>query len=521
MAFIFPEDKNDFTAPNGIIYRWDGNKWAVKAFRSTEDFIVELGDDPPENPKEGDLWYDTKEEELTLYIWTGKVWVPAAPPVSLDGIEASIASVDEQLLKVNANIAMNKRDIDEAVLDFQEDQERQDEELQDLRDKVESIQEEFDRGKWTHVTEKPGIGQYGLGKKVNSQYCQSEYLKCLEEAGDDAVAASRCLRGMEDCEQAATENPDHMVYVDHWGGVDHIAIHTEEADGEKHGFGDYTVGKYIEIINEADESNATYQIVEDAKIENGVAIVKVSDIQATGAPNGLGRFKVFEMKASDPTEYVKKSGSTMTGKLEINKPVQSSNTNSFKIMGRINGKITALLKDYRRAESSAKSDYMEYFGTTQSDHSIANKKTIQGWINASLAAPAQLSWEFHKRVNGYEKNGPSNGTFHNDGDWYIFSFMTANGINLNVAPTTTRPEGDWGPHDEDQFLMTFWRKSGTGGWDFVTHFECNKVHWGCQPDVGAVHFKFRKRWSSHGSATSTEPALLDNQTYFVTVGGFF
>ena len=230
---------------------------------------------------------------------------------------------------------------------------------------------------------------------------------------------------MEDCETAATQDPDHIVYVDHWGGVDHIAIHTEETDGEKHGFGDYTVGKYIEIINEADEGNATYQITENAKIEHGVAIVKVSDIQATGAPNGTGRFKVFEMKASDPTEYVKKSGSTMTGKLEINKPVQSSNTNSFKIMGRINGKITALLKDYRRAESSAKSDYMEYFGTTQSDHSIANKKTIQGWINASLAAPAQLSWEFHERANGYEKNGPSSGTFHNDGDWYIFSFMTA------------------------------------------------------------------------------------------------
>ena len=52
-----------------------------------EDFIVDLGDDPPDTPKEGDLWYDTKEEELTLYIYTGKVWVPAAPPVSLDGID--------------------------------------------------------------------------------------------------------------------------------------------------------------------------------------------------------------------------------------------------------------------------------------------------------------------------------------------------------------------------------------------------------------------------------------------------
>ena len=113
---------------------------------------------------------------------------------------------------------------------------------------------------------------------------RGDCLKCLEEAGEDAIAASKCLRGMEDCETCRQQDPDHIVYVDHWGGVDHIAIHTEETDGEKHGFGDYTVGKYIEIINEADEGNATYQIVEDAKIEHGVAIVKVSDIQATDDP---------------------------------------------------------------------------------------------------------------------------------------------------------------------------------------------------------------------------------------------
>ena len=90
MAFIFPEDKADFTAPNGVIYHWDGTKWVVKAFRSTEGFIVDVGDDPPDNPKEGDLWYDTKADELTLYLYTGVEWVPAAPPVSLDGINATI-----------------------------------------------------------------------------------------------------------------------------------------------------------------------------------------------------------------------------------------------------------------------------------------------------------------------------------------------------------------------------------------------------------------------------------------------
>nr|BAR30403.1 hypothetical protein [uncultured Mediterranean phage uvMED] len=31
MAFIFPEDKNDFRAPNGVVYKWDGTKWVVKS----------------------------------------------------------------------------------------------------------------------------------------------------------------------------------------------------------------------------------------------------------------------------------------------------------------------------------------------------------------------------------------------------------------------------------------------------------------------------------------------------------
>ena len=37
MAFIFPEDKADFKAPNGVTYHWDGTKWVTKTFRQDED----------------------------------------------------------------------------------------------------------------------------------------------------------------------------------------------------------------------------------------------------------------------------------------------------------------------------------------------------------------------------------------------------------------------------------------------------------------------------------------------------
>ena len=48
MAFIFPDDKADFTAPNGVTYAWDGNKWRTKTYRlddaALDDYL------PKKNP---------------------------------------------------------------------------------------------------------------------------------------------------------------------------------------------------------------------------------------------------------------------------------------------------------------------------------------------------------------------------------------------------------------------------------------------------------------------------------------
>lgn len=39
MAFIFPEDKADFTAPNGVTYHHDGAKWVTKTFKADESAL--------------------------------------------------------------------------------------------------------------------------------------------------------------------------------------------------------------------------------------------------------------------------------------------------------------------------------------------------------------------------------------------------------------------------------------------------------------------------------------------------
>ena len=55
---------------------------------------VHVGADAPDDYGVGDLWFNTTDTELTLYVYDGSVWVPAAPPVSLDGIDSRISYLE-------------------------------------------------------------------------------------------------------------------------------------------------------------------------------------------------------------------------------------------------------------------------------------------------------------------------------------------------------------------------------------------------------------------------------------------
>ena len=73
---------------NNQLFIWKANQW-VPLFAKG---LIDVSDNPPLAPQKGQAWFDTEADELTLYIYTGSEWVPAAPPVSLDGINATIKS---------------------------------------------------------------------------------------------------------------------------------------------------------------------------------------------------------------------------------------------------------------------------------------------------------------------------------------------------------------------------------------------------------------------------------------------
>jgi hypothetical protein len=499
------------TVPGKMDTQEDANLYFLDAMSRAGVTLSEAVPRPPSVA--GQLWFCTSPDDLTLYVYDGAVWVPAAPPVSLDGVQSAIASIDEQLLKVNANVAMNKSELDEKALDIQLDQDRQDAELQDLHEKVDGIAEEFDRGKWAHVTEKPTVGQYALGVKATKEYCQDQYAKCVEDADGDPEKLSVCTRQMGDCENK--EDEGGSVYVSRWGQVDHISIHTEESDGSTHGFGDYTADKYIEIVNEGDEGNATYIITEDAKIEDGVAIVAVSDIQSTGAPSGLGRFKVFEMKSGDPTDYVRKAGDLMNGGLQI-QPKKDTETGLVVFAGKnlpseskgtvfavTNARGHEILRVHNHGRIRAGGREIDY--TPEDDSDLVTKKYVDQM--GLLPGPARLAWRWLGAIDGAKE--PEDGGFYKSGDYLRISFKTDNNIDLgdNLFPDTQFLSTQYGP------FGTIWKYNEKDNkWQMMRQIRVDGFRWNYNN-----HMEYNLS-SSHGRSFND---LVVGQAYYITIGGFF
>ena len=96
------------------LFTWKANQW-VPLFAKG---LLDVGDKPPAGPQKGQAWFDTEADELTLYIYTGSEWVPASPPVSIDGINATIdasLTVQNDLL-ARVNEVYTKAEVD-ALLD--------------------------------------------------------------------------------------------------------------------------------------------------------------------------------------------------------------------------------------------------------------------------------------------------------------------------------------------------------------------------------------------------------------------
>ena len=155
------------------------------------------------------LWFSTNEEELTLFIYVDDEsgWVPAAPPVSLDGINTTITGIEGDLIELHNNVRQVKGDIVLTNQDLQllaQDQTRQDEKISELEAEVDDLRPTIERGEWLYNSEpdsesNPNPGEYHAYVVISDDYCKQQLGECLLNAAGDATAASQCNRENEDC----------------------------------------------------------------------------------------------------------------------------------------------------------------------------------------------------------------------------------------------------------------------------------------------------------------------------------
>ena len=360
--------------------------------------------EPPNTPQTGELWYCTDEQYLTLFIYTGTTWAAAAPPVSLDGIEAGIAgltfAVDElkTITTGQGNEIADAKSVQygfaTAIKHLDDDQKRQDEKISELEGEVDDLKPTIERGVWTYNASPENVnnplpGEYHAYVMVSDEYCKLKLSECYVEANtseDPEEAARQCNRENTECVDKIGQ-PDADVP---WHEVRFILLGKADDDGRLHDFGDVVPGMYVEAIN-LDGSGHGLYVIEDkstAPVRTGLT---VTPVHSTGHPNGKAVIKVFKMaEAANPEDYVKKAGDTMTGKLHIKSNtfdaliVQGSETHANSIFyvqdGQAKTKFRVRGNGQVQAGLTADGAFM-----AEEDHDLTTKKYVDDKIRKFIS----------------------------------------------------------------------------------------------------------------------------------------
>ena len=343
MTFTFPIEKEDFTAENGITYSWANTHWRVKAFNSPDGQTVIVDEDPPEGSKVGQLWFCSKSDDLTLYIFDGENWIPASPPVSLDGIEGDVKDlqgyIDTNITPALAGAVGDIRALEAGGYKLQDDIAQNQQNIITLQEEIEQLAPSFERGIWRHGGgNKPQKGEYVLQRFFTyeqlTQNCNQTYAECIEKcAAGDATCMGNCNRALDLCiaqyddYKPTDDDPVGGTYgtTTSWEDAARVLFHTEDSKGTGHAFADVEVGMLLDIFNVSNDGFFVSQIKANCGIGDDVQCFDIDRVQSRGVPSGEAAIKFFTIEDGvDITNYVRKSGDTMTGPLWIHQGINGA-----------------------------------------------------------------------------------------------------------------------------------------------------------------------------------------------------
>ena len=145
----------------------------------------------------------------------------------------------------------------------------------------------------------------------NEDYCQTKQVKCISDAAGDIEAINKCNRDYTTC--TSTD----FTILDTWEDCNLIYINNIDDAGVSHGWDGVEPDEYLEIVNEDGSGFALYKVTSEVRmlpltLSSTLLLSKVKALL-----HGLAKFKLFKMLEADPTDFVRKAGDTMKGRLNI------------------------------------------------------------------------------------------------------------------------------------------------------------------------------------------------------------
>ena len=260
-----------------------------------------------------------------------------------------------------------------------------------VAEELEQLAPSFERGKYNYSADEvtassASNGNYNLIRKNTTSDGSAERAACLD-------AKNLCNRIPDndsiDCEntyQACLANIPAAgtidVYINKFADVQQIKFSKVDDDGVNHEWSDVAVGQQIDVFN---ESNSDFMVAEiTAKEGTNVITLTVDVLQSKGNATGAARIKVFTLndEVGDLTNYVRKTGDTMSGELTIDsgkelalyiKGNADSNATLFYARGLAD---TTLFRINCNGQVQAGNDAANAFMAT-SDNDVTTKKWVE------------------------------------------------------------------------------------------------------------------------------------------------
>ena len=435
---------------DGLKSQKDLNEWVYSVLLNfdADGSKISVGANPPDPAEVGMLWFSTNADELTLFIYVPAVaaplgakaeegdWVPAAPPVSLDGIE-------QHTMELEANVqALWKSTVPfDVFLPYAQKIDLLETELDKLEGVFIDVDLTYKFGYAPQRAPGPGCAYLRVGDDASSQkptYAQAGWLNVsnVDRAG----------------------NPIDWATV-----VVNNEVIIESLDGS--GFGIY---KCWAPVFEADNW-IKIQLVLDSEVEE--------NNEGKPVENELVRIKCSD--TAGLSNYVRKSGDTMNGTLNISQvPESKTGDGPLKLYGlkpsptNQDDIITGPIFQGGHVPTGS---FLQYTGRTSNKSDLVNKgyvdnKARTSEIELSQLAEDETDPDLLARISAYEN--PTQEDLNNEIGWSLFNQRrkgTRTSTNLDIVQNT-KVSGQWifvepgNPENELPLLGDFFLLDADGQW---------------------------------------------------------